>query len=202
MKINSVKGFISFKKSLVANCSVLHTSQGSIPCSVYKLSEKEDSDYFELLPNKTDWDDARYLCYLMQDLKVLSDFPYFSIYTLENKRGDCLGYTEIAENSNDSYEILLLETAPKFISKNTKSTKQYRYIGETLIAFLAKKSMKEKKSFLDVEPSVTAEQFYTHNCFFKKPKDNDNPYFLQRSKYKKIIAQNEKHTSSKIRFVG
>ena len=202
MKINSLSSFISFKKSLVANCSVLHECQGPLPCSIYRLSEREDSDYFELLPNKKDWENARYLNYLIEDLNALSDFPYFSIYTLENKDGECLGYTEIAENTNDSYEILLLETAPKFISKNTKNPKFYKYIGETLIAFLAKKSLKEKKSFLDVEPSVTAEQFYTHNCFFKKPHNNDSPYFLKRSKYKKIISQNEEHTSSKIRFVG
>ena len=202
MKVNGLSSFISFKKSLVANCSVLHNTQGSIPCAIYKLSEKEDSDYFELLPNKKDWETARYLEYLISDLQSLSKTPYFSIYSIENNSGDCLGYTEISEKSNVAYEILLLETAPKLVSWNTKNFPQYKYIGETLISFLAKKCSKEKKSHLDVEPSVSAEHFYTQNCFFKKPRDLESSYSLRRSKYKKIIAQNEEHTSSKIRFVG
>ena len=97
---------------------------------------------------------------------------------------------------------MLLETAPKLVSWNTKNFSQYKYIGETLISFLAKKCLKEKKLHLDVEPSVSAEHFYTQNCFFKKPRDIDSSYSLRRSKFKKIIVQNEEHTSSKIRFVG
>lgn len=202
MKISSIFNFISFKKSLVANCAVVHDNKGVLPCSIYRLSEREDSDYFDKIPNKSDWSNAKYLGYLVDDLKSLSKLPYFSIFALENEEGDCLGYTEITENSNDSYEILLLETAPKLVSWNTKNPKTYKYIGETLIAFLAKKCMKEKKFFLYVEPSVPAEQFYTHNCFFKKPKDINHSYFLKRSKYKKIISKNEGHTSSHIRFIG
>ena len=202
MKIQNIFNNVLFGKSLVAKCSVFHKEKGSIPCSIFQLSESEDSDYFEKINNKSDWQNARYLNYLISDLKSLANAPYSSIYSLETCSGDCLAYSEIEESSNEAYEILLLETAPKLISKNTKNVSPYKYIGETFVAFLAKKSMNEKKTHLDVVPAVRAENFYTHNCFFKKSKNSEEPFYLKRSKFKKLINQNVEHTKSHIRFVG
>ena len=69
MKISNFISKVSFNKSLVANCSVIKKDNTQIPCSVYNLTQKDDSNYFDNIPNKHDWFGSKYLCYLKEDLK-------------------------------------------------------------------------------------------------------------------------------------
>ena len=147
MKISSLFNKVSFKKTLVAHCSILKKDNVSFPCKIYSLNQKDDSDYFETIENKADWKGAKYLCYLKDDLKSIDDKPNRNIYVLQSEQGDCLGYSEIDYGENGIDEVLFLETVPtQNYSRRDKSS--FKYIGETLLSFLLKKS-KEKKAIED-----------------------------------------------------
>lgn len=200
MKISFGKNQISFKKTLVAKCAVLKKDNTSIPCEIYNLTEKEDLDYFEKIPNKKDWNKARYLCYLQDDLQTLDEKKNRKIYTIESQNGDCLGYSEVDYNENGTNEILLLETVPtqNFANKD-KAT--FKYIGETLLSFLVKKAKKEKAKLIELQATIFSINFYKNKCFFKSPKKEIDPIYLKKRDFSKLIAQNEKHTKSTIELI-
>lgn len=201
MKISSLTRQISFSKTLVASCSVIKKENIPFPCKVYSLSQKDDLDYFEKTANVEEWKNARYLCYLKDDLKTIDDDIDYSIYTLETETGECLGYSEIVKKKGNVDEILFLETVPsQAFSNSYRST--YKYIGETLLSFMVKKSQSEKASRVELHPSVSATSFYRDKCFFSPPAKDTEPFHISRFKYNKLIKQNEEHTHSQITFVG
>ena len=201
MKISSSINLVSFKKTLVANCSVIKKPDIPYPCSIYNLSQQEDSDYFEKISNKSEWSGARYLCYLKEDLAELDENPDRKIYALENNNGECLGYSEVLYGDDNIDEVLFLETVPtqNFSSRDKSS---FKYIGETLLAFCIKKSKSQKAKKVEVHESVASKKFYKDKCSFSPPKKDVNPFYLNSRKFNKFIKQNEIHTKSSIELVG
>ena len=59
MKITNLTSQISFKKTLVANCSVIKKENDSFPCRIFCLDSTNDVDYFETVKNSQDWQKAR-----------------------------------------------------------------------------------------------------------------------------------------------
>ncbi len=171
-----------------------------MPCSIYDLNQQDDSDYFEKIPNKSDWNGARYLCYLKEDLSELDDKPDRMVYSLETQDGDCLGYSEISYGKN-SNEILFLETVPtENFSSREKSS--FKYIGETLLSFLVKQSKLQKVKSIELQATVASINFYKDKCFFRVPKKEVDPLYLTKNDFSKLIKQNERHTKSTIELVG
>lgn len=200
MKISHTKNQISFKKTLVANCSVIKKDNTKVPCLIYGLNQQDDSDYFEKIPNKTDWNSARYLCYLEDDLAELDEKPDRKIYVLESENGECLGYSEVLYDDKTN-EILFLETVPtQNFSNREKSS--FKYIGETLLSFIVKQSKQQKARSVELQATVASTNFYKNKCFFKSPKKELDPLYLKKKDFSKLISQNEKHTKSTIELVG
>ena len=201
MKIQNLSSQYSFKKSLVANCSIIKKESTSIPCQIFSLNQVDDIDYFEKAKNFDEWKSARYLCYLKEDLKTIDDYEDYSIYALESLDGDCLAYSEIVKKPNDVDEVLYLETVPNQTFLNSqKST--LKYIGETLLAFMVKKSKEEKSRKIELHPSIASTSFYVENCMFSPPKSDVEPYYLPVNRYSKFLKKNEEHTKSTIELVG
>ena len=201
MKISSLTSQIPFKKTLVANCSVIKKENMSYPCSIYSIDKNSDIDYFDLVSNSSEWVNARYLCYLKEDLKTIEEDIGYDIFALESKDGACLGYSEVVKTSDDVDEVLFLETVPTQTFLNShKST--FKYIGETLLAFMVKKSQSENSLKVELHPSILSTSFYKDKCFFSPPQSDIEPYYLTFNKFSKLIKQNEEHTKSSIELIG
>lgn len=201
MQISNSSKKISFKKTLAANCSIIKKENIPFPCSIYELTQEEDYDYFNKIPNKNDWNGARYLCYLKEDLESLNEKKNRKIYSIESKDGNCLGYSEIDYGTNKIDEILFLETVPtQNFSNREHST--FKYIGETLLSFLVKKSQKKKSKKIELQASIASINFYKNKCFFTTPQKELDPFFLRKRNFADLISQNEKHTQSTIELVG
>lgn len=201
MNISSFLSQVSFKKTLVANCSVKKKEGGSLYCQIFSLNQTDDLDYFEKAKNSNEWRNARYLCYLKDDLKTIDDDEDYSIFALETFDGDCLAYSEMVNKPNNVNEVLYLETVPSQTYLNSpKST--LKYIGETMLAFMVKKSQVEKSKRVELHPSISSTHFYLDNCFFSKPVCETEPFYLPRLRYSKFLNRNENHTSSSIELVG
>lgn len=203
MKISSLNKQISFSKTLVANCSVLNKNDGPIPCKIYSLNQQEDSDYFEKIPNASDWENAKYLCYLKVDLERFDDFVYkdYSIYALENEEGDCLGYSEISNKYLGTDEVTYLETVPSQAYYNRRKSK-LKYIGETLLSFMVKKAQKDSKDFVELYPSMASTMFYMKKCFFTPYDDDPDTFYLDKYNFDKLIKNNEQNTNSSIELLA
>lgn len=200
MKILSSLNKVSFKKTLVANCSVIKKDNTKVPCSIYDLNQHDDSDYFEKISNKSDWNGARYLCYLKEDLAELDEKPDRKIYVLEGNNLDCLGYSEVLYDDNIN-EVLFLETVPtQNFSSRQKSS--FKYIGETLLSFIVKQSKEQKVKSVELQATVASINFYKDKCFFRLPKKETDPLYLINRDFSKLIKQNEEHTKSSIELIG
>lgn len=203
MKIISSTSQISFKKTLVANCSIIKKEDTPYPCHIFSLDEDSDINYFDEINNKQDWNNARYLCYLKEDLKTIEDdIDYgYRIYSLESDNGECLGYSEVVKKDDGVDEVLFLETVPTQTFLNAHKSK-FKYIGETLLSFMVKKSQNEKSKRVELHPSILSTAFYRDKCFFIPPEKEVDPYHLSRNRFSKLIHQNEEHTHSTIELVG
>ena len=201
MNITKLSNKISFSKTLVANCSVIKKEDTPYPCQIYSLDKNSDADYFETVNNAQDWQSGRYLCYLKQDIKTIEEDTGYNIFTLETREGDCLGYSEVAKRDNGIDEVLFLETVPSQTFLNAHKS-QFKYIGETLLSFMVKRSQKEESMRVELQPSILSTSFYRDKCFFSAPDKEVDPLYLTSDKFSKLIKRNEGHTYSTIELIG
>ena len=203
MRITKLSNKISFSKTLVANCSVIKKDDTPYPCHIFSLDDDSDINYFDNVNNKQDWNNARYLRCLKQDLKTIKDdiADGYRIYSLETMDGDCLGYSEVVKRDNSVDEVLFLETVPTQTFLNSHKSK-FKYIGETLLSFMVKKSQQEESRQVELQPSILSTAFYRDKCFFIPPEKEVDPYYLTRNSFSKLIKQNEEHTHSSIELIG
>lgn len=198
MRINKVQT-TNFQKKLIATANVLKNEK-PYPCKIYQLEKGIDSDYFTRQGQV--WKKAKYLEPVEAELK--SDF--FNLYTgdsevyvIETPKGRCLGYCH-QDNLSERNDVITLEVHPRY--KHENQDRKIKYIGETLLAFLVKLSMKESKMSLEIDhASQGSKRFYTENCGFDS-KNNADSLQLNRKKYITLIKQNEKHTKGKIDFTN
>ena len=196
MKI-SYNNKISFEKKLVANCCVKNGLLNE-RCGIFKLSKQEDSGYFSKLYSNKDWKNSNFLG--MIDSELTHGYMPSEIYSLENKRGKCLGFCQVYSENDTQDELFLIETIP--IENADNKARKRKYIGETMLAFLVKRTFeKGKKNFLVDFPTLNAIFFYRDKCGFKYLK-SANRFGVGASEAKKFLEQNEKHTNSTIEIMG
>ena len=192
MKI-SPKQNIYFLKKLIAKCDI-KDNKSNTPCSFYQL-EDEDRDYFIKLVHKKGWRDYLYAMLIDGDMRRKN---VDKIYVLEDEKSDCLGYMKVDTNFEDANSIEFIEVKPD--CRANKSWGQKRYIGETMLNFLAQLTKLTEKSFLSVPyPDRDAVGFYK-KCYFT-PKGQGRACMLTEDNMDKLKEQNYTHTGSKIEFV-
>ncbi len=194
MNLNKLQN-VSFQKKLVAYANVIKNKQ-PYPCTIFKLEKGTDSDYFT--KQGQIWKKAKYLQPVEAELE--GDFCNLhtgdsEIFVLENPNGKCLGYCH-QDTLNKGNEVITLEVHPRYRYENKERT--IKYIGETLLAFLAKLSQQQKKSTLKIDHATkNSRPFYTKKCGF----NNENSPELDKGSFNALIKQNEKHTKGKIAFI-
>lgn len=203
MKINSINNFISFKKQLVATGAYLRNGE-SQPCYFYELKGEEDSLYLKKAIQTEEWQGSELVEPLIDNM---SSFPNDEFYIIEDINQNCIGATEIFDEyieGMDTKSIHIIETCPKFSSKNEK--RQEKYIGESILSFITKLSKKENKEMIYIPVAdETALEFYIDKCFFEQKtatnEKEDLPTFLMCEAFDDLIEQNEIHTEHPITFV-
>ena len=209
MNINKIS-LISFQKREVAKCGVINNGQRQ-ECTIFELDKPEsnDKDYFEILEASGEWDDIRdelamqNQSYKLGSKRKLPVGTSTDTYVIEDNHERCLGYMLTVDESNGRMEINQLASNP------TGKKEGIKYIGETLITFLAKKALKTKEiARLTVSSWYeSAENFYK-KCLFRQIKGktdtktktmlealgcpySNNILALERSLFKTLIKQNK-----------
>ena len=203
MKINSINNFISFKKQLVATGAYLSNGE-SKPCFFYQLKGEEDKLYLEKVLRTDEWQNVELVDSLTDNMVNFSNDEFYSI---EDSKGNCLGATEIYDETiegMDTKSIHIIETCPKFSTKNEQ--RNVKYIGESILAFIAKLCKNENKEMIYIPNADTsAKPFYKDKCFFEEKTVADEygelPVFLMDEAFDDLITQNENHTQEQIEFV-
>ncbi len=188
MKINKLN-LIPFEKQLKAACAVLKNGV-SKECKIYRISYEEDKDYYKKEETINDWED----CGLWEthrlwfEKNLLKDDTY--VLESENKP---IGITHVI-TKNGKKSINTLAKCPK------SDERGYKYIGETLVAYLARLCKQTGKTTLIVPHWFkSAEKFYVNKCGFKNV---DNCLCLDEEGLDKLISQNESHTGKKLEITG
>lgn len=211
MKINSVQISPSFQKKLVAKANVLKEKQ-PCPVSIYELTKKEDKDYFENLTFDAKWGLSEFADDIAWDFKRSKYLgKKLDFYSMEDKDGNCLGIVEVDNSKRHKQNIKYIESIPENSKKREisyaleKEKLQYSYIGETMLAFLAKqqKSKIRQKEIVVKSPLAQARNFYlkSYFCFDDKEMFLGSMH-LPRENEISLIEDNEKHTQSKIEIIG
>ena len=191
---------ISFGKTLSAKCDLLRQNHKKVECNIFQLNLQDDKDYFEKLEKSIPWEDAWYLWDMDEEFN--SDVTGERTYVLESNAGRCLGYIVMRTDfdNQEEEELIYLETCPKYKTKRTK--RPLKYIGETLLSFaIGKLDKNETKSVKITAYSANGETFYKENCGFIECDDEARTLLLPRKKFSRLIAKNEIHTDSKIRYI-
>ena len=211
MKINSVQISPSFQKKLVAKANVLKEKQ-PCPVSIYELTKKEDKDYFENLTFDAKWGLSEFADDIAWDFKRSKYLgKKLDFYSMEDKDGNCLGIVEVDNSKRHKQNIKYIESLPENSKKREisyaleKEKLQYSYIGETMIAFLAKRQESKliPKQIVVQSPLAHARNFYlkSYFCFDDKEMFLGSMH-LPRENEISLIEDNEKHTQSKIEIIG
>ena len=207
MKINNLPYNINFEKIHVANCNVVNNKQ-PVECKIFELDSVEDSDYFNILSDDPNWNGARFLDAQCLGFKEWLAQPNLHHYVLEDYDSKCLGYALI-NKKDDSCLIDFIETAPKLKNDNScESAGNYKYIGESLLSFIAKKMQKLGVKEIEATSISSVKDFYINRCGFQlvsKAKGFFLPLFkmaLHDSNYDQLIKQNEEHTGASIDLVA
>lgn len=198
MKLQSLNN-LSFQKLLVANCN-LRNSRGLVPCSIYQLNSNEDSNYLvDIMCNDTNWTYPTYFEHFHKNMPS-SYNEKFKIYAVENNSTKrCLALAQTSdENNNINLDYIVVNDKDRRPNRRRSSQE---YIGETLLAYLAKLAQKTHKNAVFVPcVSVYATNFYK-KCNFEVKKGSA----IQKTnsdEAQELISQNEIHNYSKINLVG
>ncbi len=192
---------INFQKKLIAKAGLLKDNK-PMPCRIYLLERGTDKDYFKTQGQV--WKKAKYLEPVENSLQSrknnINDVYESSIYAIEDLKGKCLGYCEYDTDDKDKNILITLEVHPRYSVKNEK--RKIKYIGETLLAFLAKlTAIENKRKLLIFLPVKSAEQFYEEKCGFKKLKGSVNME-MESKNFDALIAQNKTHTKQAIEILA
>lgn len=195
MKIN-LQNNLNFQKKLIAHGGILKFHKPS-DVEIYELESPQDEKYMEEIKNSHAWKNGLYTFNIPFVLKNNSGmWATTKCYVQEDKKGNCLGYAVVDEYP-DWDEIIFIETVPQARHKNKNRTK--KYIGETMMNFLAQNTLNKGKDVLVVNnPVKKVLPFYTENCHCKETESKF--VYLDELNTLKLALQNMEHTEKAIDF--
>lgn len=163
------------------------------PATIYEVDCKDEYDYTELKKDRLDWNFSWYISENMQ-CKYLTFKHYNHIddknlfYVLRNQNNEDIGRIHIEEKTNNAFAIEWLDT---------KDNNGYRFIGQTLLATVAKEVLnKGGKAFIIQGAVDDAIPFYKHVCRFTDC--GEYGFHMDEQQMKDFIARTEKRTNGPI----
>ena len=205
MNINSAKFNLSFQKKLMANANVIKNNE-PCPVSIYKLDKSEDKKYLkDLYENADNWKFSYYLPFIKEQFAHpikyrITKGQKLEFYTIEDSKNNCLGLVEVDNAKKDKQNISFIETFPE-----NRETNEFKYIGETLLAFLTKQQqIQENPREIIVKMAMLEAQPFYVKSHFKFMHNGCTPYFMFLPKMNEdlLIESNKFHTNKEIELVG
>lgn len=185
---------ISFGKKIpIAQCQIQNIKTGKFePATVYEFDCKDESDLVETRKPKSQWQYANYIHENMSDKyrygAFSQDFDDCCFYILQDKNGKTIGMAQTEEIYEDAYDLAYLDT---------KKGKHYKFVGQTLLATVAREVQKKSGDILSVFGAVdSAMDFYKKVCGFKIG-EFDMPYIFAED-IPNFIKQTEERTKARI----
>ena len=193
---------ISFQKSLVAKCKI-KKGDAQEECYIHKLDKKTDSEYFDKYLYDTDCEKS----FFIEELSYRGFYTMFdirgkntSVYVMEDSNNKFIGVCSVNDSFDDSIHLLEIETKPAFAYSN--KNRETKYVGETLITFLNELVKRQGKEWLVIPSGYSkAADFYFQNCGFEELNERKSAKIGGEAS-EKLSEQNQRHTGSKIIFVG
>ena len=183
---------ISFGKKIpIAQCQIQNIKTNKFePAIIYELDCRDESDLLEARKPKSKWEYAKYIHENMCDKyrygSFSQDFDGCYFYILQDKNGKTLGMAQTEEIYEDAFDLAYLDT---------KKEKNYKYVGQTLLAAVAREVQKKSGDILSVFGAVdSAMDFYKKTCGFKIG-EFDRPYILYEE-IPNFIKQTESRTNA------
>ena len=196
MNITSVRN-INFQKTLKAKAAIQH--EGEIrSVDIFCIDDDKDVSALEKQADFWDWNRSFYLPEIFAFCPSTSSEMRYQLYTLELD-GKLLAYS-IIHKTEDDIEVELLEVAPAYSVYNTE--RKTKYVGETMMSFLASVAKKEGKkvSITEVADREKTKNFYFQLCGFDELPDKQA--LLSGCKLDNLISNNQGHTGKKIELIG
>ncbi len=197
MHIQPINICLPFQKKLVATAQIRNNEKPQ-EVKIYQLDKESDVEILERALDTKEWLGSYYL----PDLNVAfgDDFSTYNYYAMLDNKGKLLCTSVVNERGNTKNKLEFIETAPRKSLYN-KAKRKTRYIGETMLAFIAKKGKKEKKEL--VVPTVAdrekTKNFYFTQCGFA-------PFGKRGAKINiasvdSFVRKNENHTGGQIKIL-
>ena len=191
-KINS----IFFQKKYVADCVVGDTNSRQ-KARIFELNSKDDLFALHKMHYKENWQGSYYLKEITEEFEEYLDKDTDDkYYSLETPEGDVLCLSVLNKRDKTNY-LEYIETAPK-ISCYNRENRAMRFIGETMIAFLAKLTRLEGKNLVikDIADRKLTQNFYFNHCHFTPVSANNA--IMENERLTNLERLNENHTGSTI----
>ena len=199
MKIQKTNN-LSFQKRLAAKSAVL---QNGTPKKVYiyELDKPDDSICLYKAYYDKNWQDNNYLndiIYDFEDSYVRNINDKYFVMEDEDKKVLCISVLSTSNKRQNTLDYI--ETAPRLSCYNEDS-RPMKYIGETMVAFLAKLTQQQEKNLYvcSIRQKAHTINFYRH-CGFKEI--NRSNAYMTNSGFCNLINLNETNTGSKIEIIA
>jgi len=148
MKTNNLSiSSVSFQKKLVANATILNNGQQE-QVKIYDLDKAKDIEDLKKAENSNLWKRSKFIHCVNIIFNPTNTSKY---YVIENKNGEIISFAHIEKQKD--YILHAIETAPALSVNNEGRTT--RYIGETMLAFLAIQAKKTIWFYLSRELLTT-----------------------------------------------
>jgi len=197
MKINCINN-PTFQKKLMATCAILKNGKKE-NVNIYLLDEKKDEEIYRKTMEHSAWRGSILAAAMHYDF-IYSNKSQDMHFVMEDKKQNPLCFASI-QNKQEQNNLMCIETAPKY-SMNYKK-RHYRYIGETMIAFLIELTKKADKKLLCI-PCILKDEntkhFYFKQCDFKTKTGNEA--WLKKRGFEQMLRKNSEHTGSKIDLIN
>lgn len=193
MKINNFSVSPHFQKKLMATCNAMQR-RSNFQMRFYQL-EDSDKDYFEGIMKNSGWKRSKYALIVHNDIKK-QYYPIDSVYVVEDDENNCLGFMEADLFDDKKARLEFIEVKLSYQAKNIARTK--KYIGETMLNFLAQFVFKSGKEVLLVPfADRSAVGFYKKSAFTK---EDELVFHLSKRDMKELEKINLKHNKNVINF--
>ena len=199
MKIQKTNNLL-FQKKLIATCAIGQSDKSKKAC-IYELDSQKDSFELHKMYYDNKWQNNNYLEEITEEYERPNRRKQDRYFIIEDQDKNivCISVLDTCGNSQNTLEYI--ETAPSLSCYNINS-RPIKFIGETMIAFLAKLTQQQKKDLfvLEVAPKEPTRNFYFEHCGFTSIPENNA--IMNKDKLEGLIRMNEDHTGSKIEIIA
>ena len=151
---------LNFQKRLVARAAVEHQGKKE-DVKIFLMDETKDKKELIKKLSTKDWEKGNYTPNVVAEFRKNGN----STYVMENKKGEYIGICQTDENIYPM--VNYIETVPK--GSSFKNEREYRFVGETFLTFLAKKAkaIGEDLAIRGVRNHKVVKDFYFKHCGFE-----------------------------------